>query len=61
MKVRALANLSGPFGDKEVGAEFVVTAEQYKDLEPTGWVEEVKETKSTAKTDKDSDAAAAKV
>lgn len=60
MKVRALANISGPFGSKEIGDEFVITVEQYKDLEPTGWVEEVKETKSTAKTDKDSDAAAAK-
>lgn len=60
MKVRALANLSGPFGDKEVGDEFVITVEQYKDLESTGWVEEVKETKSTTKPDKEADAAAAK-
>ena len=60
MKVRALANISGPYGSKEIGDEFVITAEQYKDLEPTGWVEEVKETKSAARTEKDSDAAAAK-
>jgi len=51
MKVRALANLSGPFGDVEAGDEFEITAEQYKDIESTGWVEEVAKTKSTTKAD----------
>lgn len=60
MKVRALANLSGPFGNKEVGDEFVITAAQFEDIKSTGWVEEVAEPKTTNKADKAADAADAK-
>lgn len=60
MKVRALAELSTPKGPKEVGDEFDLPADKAAELKELGWVEEVKETKSTTKADKEAAAADAK-
>lgn len=59
MKVRALAELSTPKGPKEIGEEFDLAADKAAELRELGWVEEVKETKST-KGDKETAAADAK-
>lgn len=59
MKVRALAELSTPKGPKKIGEEFDLAADNAAELKELGWVEEVKETKST-KGDKKTAAADAK-
>lgn len=58
MKVRALTSLDTPKGLKDIGDEFDLAADKAAELLGLGWVEEVKETKSTTKTDKEADSAA---